>query len=91
MQLRMQMDAMNNNMAQQNNLIAQLWLDLNAAVERADRAQQTTADLAKVSAAAVGRWDGGLVDGRAVGQPFKYTGNADQDLPEWVSKFTDFV
>ena len=74
MQLRLQMDAMNNQMAQQQNSMAQMQLQLNAALEEAKQARQTTADIAKLSAAAAGRWDGGLVDGRALGQPFKYTG-----------------
>ena len=60
------------------------------AVERADRANKVTEDMAKAS---TGNWSGGgsLVDGRAVGQPFKYSWKADQDFSEWTSKFTDFV
>ena len=81
-QLMLQIQAMAEQQAVQNTRMTELQLQLNAAVERADRAQQTTADLAKVSAAAVGRWDGGLVDGRAVGQPFKYIGKPDQEFSE---------
>ena len=58
-----------------------------AATERADKTEEA---LVKAS---VGGWSGGgsLVDGRAVGQPFKYFGKTDQDFSEWTSKFTDFV
>ena len=50
-----QQTVVTNRFTEQQNAMTQLQLQLNAAVERADRAQQTTADLAKVSAAAVGR------------------------------------
>ena len=90
-----QQTALNTRLAEQQTAMQQLQQQLQTAVDRAERAQETTANLAKVSAAAVtqkGGWDGGnLVDGRAVGQPFKYTGKADQDFAEWVAKFTDFV
>ena len=70
--------------------IAFLREQMTKAVERADRANKVTEDMAKASA---GNWSGGgsLVDGRAVGQPLKYSGKTDQDFSEWTSKFTDFV
>ena len=68
---------------------------LSDAVSRVQAAEQERRDALRVAAAAVGSdagsFQGGIVDSKGVGQPFKYNGGADQDFSEWSHKVTTYL
>ncbi|CAE7484287.1 unnamed protein product, partial [Symbiodinium sp. CCMP2456] len=72
-----------------------LQAQLSDAMSRVQAAEQERRDALRVAAAAVGsdagNFQGGIVDSRGVGQPFKYNGGADQDFSEWSHKVTTYL
>ena len=87
-----QMATLTAQMAEQQRVIAEMQRSLVLVTDRAQRVETSMSDLLKVSAAAVSKaGEKDIVDGRAVGQPFKFSGKGDQDFAEWTSKFTDFI
>ena len=68
---------------------------LSDAMSRVQAAEQERRDALRVAAAAVGsdagNFQGGIVDSKGVGQPFKYNGGSDQDFSEWSHKVTTYL
>ena len=68
---------------------------LSDAMSRVQAAEQERRDALRVAAAAVGsdagNSQGGIVDSKGVGQPFKCNGGADQDFSEWSHKVTTYL
>jgi hypothetical protein len=64
-----------------------------ASTARAEVAEQERRDVLRLAAAAQDSNRGGdsLVDGRGVGQPFKFNGKPDQDFSEWSLKLLVYL
>ena len=66
--------------------------EVTSSTARADAAEQERKDVLRLAAAAhENRGGDSLVDGRGVGQPFKFNGKADQDWSEWSLKLLVYL
>ena len=90
-QMQQQQQQLVQQLAAAGNQLAAVTARLDEAVQRAETAEQDRRKMLDFMVSQKSAPDGGIVDVKGVGQPFKFTGGKDQDYPEWCLKFVTFI
>ena len=78
-------------MQQQQAVMIQQRVHVTESATRAQTEEHQRADMARIAARLAARVDGGNMDNKALGQPFKYTGKKGSDFAEWHYKIRIFM
>eukprot|EP00972_Heterocapsa_arctica_P111313 16388355-Heterocapsa_arctica.AAC.1 len=87
-EMRNELIRLNQRQLESDHTVRQMGGTVQEALGRAERVEEKRASVVRLVKRLA---DPDIVDGKGVGQPFKYTGRKDQDFSEWSYKMSTFV